>query len=286
MGKMVRRSKARPGDRRTMSLLVVWGLVFSSFLVRFRSVMASTAAPQVASPLRRQQRGLQQEEEESPAYIKCFDTLDAITAGAATLSQSQYVTFLSQMDSTSTPPSRRFGDLDAIYILIFYLTACEDPTRCAPAVAPPTIPIGDLATPSDNVRLLCRSVMRASTTRIDDAMFQYSIQYDARVIDDSKLGECLSTATVNAVLDVLGCDPLTATRRPTRRSRREDDVLPQLGHPAVIASFRNFLDLMGNDNERSPGRMLQVGDVVSSTIDDSCAYLVSSSVEAIDDVGT
>jgi hypothetical protein len=99
----------------------------------------------------------------------------------------------------------------------------------------------------------------------------------------------LSTATVNAVLDVLGCDALTATRRPrtTRRTRRENDVLPQPGHPAVIALFRNFLDLMGNDdNDRSPGRMLQVGDVVSSKIDDSCAYLVSSSVEAIDDVGT
>lgn len=265
-------------------LLVVWGLVCSSFFVRFRYGTAAVAAPQPSSPLRRQ-RGLQQEEEESPAYIKCFDTLDAITAGGSTLSQSQYVTFLSQMDSTSTPPSRRFGDLDAIYILIFYLTACEDATRCAPAVAPPTIPIGDTATPSGNVRLLCRAVMRASTTRIDDAMFQYSIQYDARVIDDSKLGECLSTATVNAILDVLGCDALTATRRPTRR-RREDDVSPPPGHPAVVVSFRNFLDLMGNDNDRSPGRMLQVGDVVSSIDDDSCAYLVSSSVEAIDDVGT
>jgi hypothetical protein len=233
---------------------------------------------QLSSSIR---RGVQEEEEESAAYLKCFDTLDAITAGAETLSQSQYVSFLSQMDSGSTPPSiKQFGDLDAVYVLIFYMTACEDPARCAPGIAPPTIPIGDTSNPSDNLRMLCRAVLRHSQTSIN-AMFQYSIQYDASEIDISKLGECLSTATVNALLDAVDCEPLTAIRRSsTRRQRRDDER-----EGRYIASFSNFIEIIGDG--RSQGRDLQVGDLVTSEdSESSCAYLITSFVEDVENVGT
>jgi hypothetical protein len=277
MGKMVRRSIASRG------LLLIFSELSCSFLFRkpYYATAAVTQQQQQQQQLSSIRRGVQ---EESAAYLKCFDTLDAITAGAETLSQSQYVSFLSQMDSGSTPPSKKqFGDLDAVYVLIFYMTACEDSARCAPGIAPPTIPIGDTSNPSDNLRLLCRAVLRHSKTSVD-AMFQYSIQYDASEIDNSKLGECLSTATVNALLDAVGCEPLTATRRSnsTRRRRRRDDER----EGRYVASFRNFREIIGDG--RSQGRDLQVGDLVTSedSEESSCPYLITSVVEDVENVGT
>jgi hypothetical protein len=159
--------------------------------------------------------------------------------------------------------------------LIFYMTACEDASNCSPGRAsPPTIALGDTSSSnlSENGRLLCRATLRECSTTID-TMFQYSIQYDPRQIDRTKIKQCLSTATVNAIRNALGCE--SPRNKSIRRRRDEQD--------RYVAS-RNFLELAAEEGA-SQGRDLQVAPVVSSA-DESCPYRVSSSVESIDEVGT
>lgn len=215
----------------------------------------------------------QTQEEELAAYTKCFDVLDSITGDETTLSQSQYVDFLSQLleGADSIPASTEFQDLDAVYILIFYMTACEDASNCTPSMSPQSIPIGDTSDPSDNLRLLCRATLREGENAVD-ATFSYSIQYDTSALDESKIGECLSTATVNVLLDLFGCELMM-----TRQRRRH---LIQSNERSLAS--HGFRELM---NERDDGRDLQVGSVISSA-DDDCPYILRSSVERLTELGT
>lgn len=250
--------------RRSHAAITVWILIVAKNLFRSVQLVDASSSPHLALRVRRTQ------EEESAAYTKCFDVLDSVTGDGITLSQSQYVEFLSQMveGDDSVAPSIGFEDLDAVYILIFYMTACEDASKCTPSMSPQSIPIGDTTDPSDNLRLLCRAVLREGETKVD-ATFSYSIQYDTSALEDSKIGECLSTATVNVLLDLFGCEP---TMMRQRRRREEQTIASSL-------AFHGFLELITETR-----RDLQVGSVIFSA-DEDCPYMLSSSVERLTELG-
>jgi hypothetical protein len=125
-----------------------------------------------------------------------------------------------------------FADLSAIYVLIFYTAACSN-NDCSPGNVP-QIDVGDTNDPNDTVQFMCQQTLK-STTSTAETVFEYTIRYSTSVIEEEDLATCLSTATVNVLLNELAnCPPMTevdvdSTRRVTRQLEQQQRKVLALG---------------------------------------------------------
>ena len=187
------------------------------------------------------------------AYLKCYSLLEDATTGTnGIMTQTEYLSFLMLMTDGMINFSN-FADLSAIYVLIFYTAACSN-GDCSPGNVP-QIDVGNTDDPNDTIQFMCQQTLKSITTTAETT-FEYTIRYSTSVIEDEDLATCLSTATVNVLLnDLAKCPPLTevdvdGTRRMTPRQQ------PQYRHLQGLGSA------MTDENS-------------------SCAYTIVSSVERI-----
>ena len=147
------------------------------------------------------------------------------------MTQTEYVAFLAQM-TDGMINFNDFADLSAIYVLIFYTAACSN-SDCSPGNVP-QIDIGNTDDPNDTIQFMCQQTLK-SITSTAETIFEYTIRYSTSVIEEDDLATCLSTATVNVLLNELAnCPPLTdvdvdSTRRTTRRQEQQQRQLQALG---------------------------------------------------------
>lgn len=242
-------------------------------------------------------RQLQATEEQAvnPAFAKCYEAIDQSIAGDADggLTQDDYISFLAIVTDGRVSASTAFADLPLVYVLIFYSIACSDIANCAPGSTPAI----ETATTTSTDRL-CRIVL-AETDSTTTTSFQYSIRYDTSRVDGSTLGQCLSTATVNLVLDrvaqcstlltdIVGQQSTTTSLPETRRQLRGEDqhqqsVLIETRDFVVEEAATGIVDLYA---EGDNVRRMQEGASASSQLSISCPYSVSSVVEEVDELGT
>jgi hypothetical protein len=81
---------------------------------------------------------------------------------------------------------------------------------------------------------MCQQTLK-STTSTAETVFEYTIRYSTSVIEEEDLATCLSTATVNVLLNELAnCPPMTevdvdSTRRVTRQLEQQQRKVQVLG---------------------------------------------------------
>ena len=167
----------------------------------------------------------QQIDNSAAAYLKCYSLMDdATTASNGIMTQTEYLSFLMLMTDGMINYSE-FADVSALYVMIFYVAACTN-SDCAPDNVP-QIEIGDTNDPNDTIQFMCQQTLK-SITSTAETIFEYTIRYSTSMIEEEDLATCLSTATVNVLLnDLANCPPLTdvnvdSTRR--RKTRRKVEV--------------------------------------------------------------
>ena len=185
----------------------------------FKYKPSSTVATSTIRYLQRNST-TQQIDNSAAAYLKCYSLLDdATTTTNGIMTQNEYLSFLMLMTDGMINYSE-FADLSALYVMIFYVAACSN-SDCAPDNVP-QIDIGDTNDPNDTIQFMCQQTLK-SITSTAETIFEYTIRYSTTAIEEEDLATCLSTATVNVLLNELAnCPPLTdvdvdSTRRKTRR---------------------------------------------------------------------
>lgn len=208
----------------------------------------------------------QQLDNSAAAYLKCYSLLeDATTATNGIMTQTEYLSFLMLM-TDGMINYNAFADLSAIYVMIFYNTACSI-SDCSPGNVP-QIDIGNTDDPNDTIQFMCQQTLKTLTSTAE-TIFEYTIRYSTTAIDEDDLATCLSTATVNVLLDELAnCPPITEvdvvnTRRTTRRQQQNSRHLQALGSAMtdensmcdyqIVASVERFTELPCNPS--IPGGM-------------------------------
>ena len=199
----------------------------------------------------------QQIDNSAAAYLKCYSLLeDATIATNGIMTQTEYLSFL-QLMTDGTINYNIFADLSAIYILIFYTAACSNNDCSADSV--PQIDIGNTDDPNDTIQFICQQTLK-STTSTAETIFEYTIRYSTSAIEEDDLATCLSTATVNVLLNELAnCPPMTevdvdSTRRATRQQeQKKDRQLQALGSAMtdensmcdyhIVSSVERFTEL-------------------------------------------
>jgi hypothetical protein len=193
----------------------------------------------------------------------------------------------------------RFADLPAVYVMIFYTAACIEEGDCEPDNgSPPQIQLGDGMVngdnPTDAVALFCKQILK-STSSSAEAVFDYSIRYNPDRIAQQDLAICLSTATVNVLLEELANCPLLAVEgegeTPSERRRRLlqwQNLLPAASSGSSIA----YELTSANPDDRRRGLQDEEGDGSSSlgsvaTPDESsCKYAIESTVDRLTELRT
>ena len=229
-------SQPQPEVTKPINLPITTQLLRSSVSSRSNPpTFNSTTADNIStSTIRLLQRNStpQQIDNSAAAYLKCYSLLeDTTTTTNGIMTQTEYVAFLAQM-TDGMINFNDFADLSAIYVLIFYTAACSN-SDCSPGNVP-QIDIGNTDDPNDTIQFMCQQTLK-SITSTAETIFEYTIRYSTSVIEEDDLATCLSTATVNVLLNELAnCPPLTdvdvdSTRRTTRRQEQQQRQLQALG---------------------------------------------------------
>lgn len=221
------------------------------------------------------QEDLDGEDNSEGAYLKCYSLMDQVTDpdGDETLmSQEQYMEFLELMTNGDVSYTQ-FGDLPAIFVLIFYTAACQADDDCVGGDIA-MIEVGDTANPSDTIQLFCKHMLKETVSKAE-ASFEYTIRYPETVAEQD-LVDCLNTATVNALLaELANCPVIDEISENARRMLAEfieEDTEVESGYWAA--------ETYKQANKR---RALQsLGTVTSDN--EECRYQISSSVDRITDL--
>lgn len=235
------------------------------------------------------------------SYFKCYSLLEQVTASSnadsSVLGQEEYLAFL-RLLTGGTVSYDRFADLPAVYVMIFYTAACITPDDCQQDSEPVVRLNNDqneetTADQSPTVQLFCKQILK-STPSAADAVFDYSIRYNPENLNIEDLAVCLSTATVNVLLEQLaGCPFLSAENsnattdegNDARRQRARNLLL--LGQQAIAPSA--LLSSLQQQQQYSSYsyhskkelRRLQSLGTVSTPEDSACQYAIESTVESI-----
>jgi hypothetical protein len=248
------------------------------------------------------QRKLQEENPTEPpisnnnataAYFKCYSLIDEVTTDTnSELRQEEYLEFLRLLTDGAVAYDR-FQDLPAIYVMIFYTAACAEGDDCVPGSTPAIrISETDTGEPSEIVQLFCKQILK-NTTSSAEAVFDYSIRYNPDRITQEDLAICLSTATVNILLEQLAMCPLLPVDDEAPTDRRQ---LLWQSHSGVVGSSSSSAT---GEVELSLGsralaatldlhdlRRLQSLGSVSTPDDSTCKYSITSTVDRIADLRT
>jgi hypothetical protein len=224
---------------------------------------------------RRVQFADNQTDNSSSAYLKCYSLLDEVSAAASTMDQEQYLQFLQLLTDGSISVDR-FQDLPVVFVMIFYTAACTTGDDCTNGNMP-AVAVANTDTPSDTIQLLCKQVLK-STNSTADAAFEYSIRYNPQTIDESALAVCLSTATVNVLLEQLANCPLLTNATTTAARRLQSSKTVQ----DAVAKSRSWATY----NAERKDRKLQSLGSASTPEDSTCAYAIESTVERITELRT
>ena len=193
------------------------------------------------------------------AYLKCYSLMDEVAGNGGAVNRELYVEFL-QLLTNGDINVGLFEDLPAVYVMIFYSSACTGDNDSCFGVLDPALEVGSTEDPTTDLQFFCKQILK-NTETVADAAFEYSIRYDPTTLDEASLATCLAEATVTVLLENLaGCTADTTARRLSD-SRSE----PQQQH-------------------RQEERALQdLGSATSGDID--CDYMVSSTIERITATG-
>lgn len=234
-----------------------------------RGTLAATAATAEQYRSRRMQNVTLTEQpaagNASAAFLKCYSLLSEVAAAASTLGQDDYVQYLKMLTNGDVSVDR-FPDLPVVFVMIFYTAACPFGTDCMPGNTP-AIAIGDTSNPSDDLQLFCKQTLR-STFNTADASFEYSVRYNPDNVDEGALAVCLSTATVNVLLEQLAsCPMIVGARR-------------QLSH-AVSHAVQNSPSWATYNAERRERWLQSLGSATTANSNSTCAYAIESTVQRI-----
>jgi hypothetical protein len=166
-----------------------------------------------------------QTDNSAAAFLKCYSLLEETTSSTGGfMSQQEYLGFLMMMTDGELVFGR-FADLPALFVMIFYTAACTIGTDCTPGNTP-QFEIGDTSDPNETIQLLCQQILK-TTFSTAESVFEYSIRYSTDTIDEAGLATCLSTATVNVLLDELAACPLLTDVANTERKKQRRKVMVQ-----------------------------------------------------------
>jgi hypothetical protein len=213
-----------------------------------------------------------QTENIAAAYLKCYSLLDDATSTTnGIMGQEEFVSFLKEMTDGGLSFGR-FADLPALFVMIFYTAACSTGSDCVPGNRP-QIEIGDTANPNEEIQFLCQQTLK-STFSTAESVFEYFIRYSTDAIDEGDLATCLSTATVNVLLeDLASCPVLTEVDLTQRKKERRTALLRH--SPTYIQS-----------KERQQQRRLQSLGSAGTTDDSMCDYDILVTVDRFTELRT
>ena len=196
------------------------------------------------------------------AYLKCYSLMDEVAGNGGSVNRELYVEFL-QLITNGDINVGQFEDLPAVYVMIFYTSACTGDNDSCFGVLDPALEVGSTEDPTTDLQFFCKQILK-NTETVADAAFEYSIRYDPTTLDEASLATCLAEATVTVLLENLaGCSSDTTARR-----------------------LSNSLDyrVEHQQEHRQEERALQdLGSATSGDID--CDYMVSSTIERITATG-
>jgi hypothetical protein len=225
------------------------------------------------------------------AYFKCYSLIDEVTTDAdSELRQEEYLEFLRLLTDGAVAYDR-FQDLPAIYVMIFYTAACAEGDDCEPGNTPAIrITETDTGEPSEIVQLFCKQILK-NTSSSAEAVFDYSIRYNPDRIAQQDLAICLSTATVNILLEQLAMCPLLPQGDEAPTDRRQ---LLWQSHSGVVGSNSATGEVELSLGSRALSSTLDLHDLrrlqslgsVSTPDDSTCKYSITSTVDRIADLRT
>lgn len=215
-----------------------------------------------------------QSDNASAAFSLCYSVMDQVKTAAGTMRQAEYLEFL-RMLTNSEISVDRFEDLPVVFVMIFYTAACQiGDDDCTPGNVPEIV-IGNTDDPSGTIQLLCKQLL-VTVTSTAVATFEYSIRYNPDTIAEDALSVCLSTATVDVLLQQLAdCALLNETAAPAVARRQ---LMPH--RSGSISNKRSWVTYNGEQNERH----LQGLGSASTPPNSTCAYAIESFVERITDL--
>jgi hypothetical protein len=206
-----------------------------------------------------------QTENIAAAYLKCYSLLDEATSVTnGSMGQEEFVSFLMEMTDGDLSFGR-FADLPALFVMIFYTAACHTGSDCIPGNRP-QFEIGDTSNPNEESQFLCQQTLKSTFSKAE-SVFEYFIRYSTDVIDEGDLATCLSTATVNVLLEDLASCPVLAEVDLTERKKQRRNALLR-NAPTYVQS-----------KDRQQQRRLQSLGSAGTTDDSMCDYDILVTVD-------
>lgn len=205
--------------------------------------------------------------------------MDQVKTAAGTMRQAEYLEFL-RMLTNSEISVDRFEDLPVVFVMIFYTAACQiGDDDCTPGNVPEIV-IGNTDDPSGTIQLLCKQLL-VTVTSTAVATFEYSIRYNPDTIAEDALSVCLSTATVDVLLQQLAdCALLNETAAPAVARRQLMPHRSSSSSSGSTISKRSWATVNGEWKERN----LQGLGSAATPPNSTCAYAIESFVERITDL--
>jgi hypothetical protein len=175
---------------------------------------------------------------------RCYNDLSQVTANNNTLTQDEYVNLVRNITEGNVDVDD-YGQLPALYVMIFYATSCADELkRCDNREV--TVAVEREGKDYDNLVFFCTSLYTETKTE-STVTFEYTVRYDPNSIESVDIPGCLETATERALFSGLGCNY-------TRRSRPIKSGRKKFTHKAPKPNHIRRLD---RDTMRIIERMLQ-----------------------------